>query len=174
MRQVFRHVLELCREAGLIRLGLVALDGTNVKANAALDANRTAATLDEQIARMMAEADAREERRFAEGHDDVVPRALARREDRLARLKACKEKLERRAAEAAGRQQEKIAARAAEERTTGKHPIRPTSPRFRRLRQPEPGRCSTYAPKNLFRQAEPPQGPNDVTLLTRPEMNRKK
>ena len=27
---------------------------------------------------------------------------------------------------------------------TGKHPIRPTSPRFRRSRQPEPGRRSTY------------------------------
>src|SRR5215217_6873597 len=41
---------------------------------------------------------------------------------------------------------------------TGKHPIRPTSPRFRRSRQPEPGRRSTYPPKILFRQAEPPQG----------------
>ena len=40
---------------------------------------------------------------------------------------------------------------------TGKHLIRPTSPRFRRSRQPEPGRRSTYPPKNLFRQAEPPQ-----------------
>jgi hypothetical protein len=39
---------------------------------------------------------------------------------------------------------------------TGKHLIRPTSPRFRRSRQPEPGRRSTYPPKNLFRQAEPP------------------
>src|SRR5918995_210862 len=40
---------------------------------------------------------------------------------------------------------------------TGKHLIRPTSPRFRRSRQPEPGRRSTYPPKNLFRQVEPPQ-----------------
>lgn len=38
-----------------------------------------------------------------------------------------------------------------------KNPIRPTSPRFRRSRQPEPGRRSTYPPKNLFRQAEPSQ-----------------
>ena len=35
MKNVFLQVLELCREAGLIRLGLVALDGTKVKANAA-------------------------------------------------------------------------------------------------------------------------------------------
>jgi len=120
---VFVHVLELCREAGLIRLGLVALDGTKIKANAALDANRTAATLDEQIAHMMAEAeatDAREDRQFASKCGDTVPRELARREDRLARLKACKEKLERRAAEAAARQQEKIEVRAADEQVTGK------------------------------------------------------
>jgi hypothetical protein len=40
---------------------------------------------------------------------------------------------------------------------TGKHPIRPTSPRFRRSWRLEPGRRSTYQPKNLFRQTEPPQ-----------------
>jgi hypothetical protein len=40
--------------------------------------------------------------------------------DRRARLAACKEKLARRAAEAAARQQAKVEARAAEERTTGK------------------------------------------------------
>ena len=45
---------------------------------------------------------------------------------------------------------------------TGKHLIRPTSPRFRRSRQPEPGRRSTYPPKNLFRQAEPPLGARQV------------
>ena len=43
---------------------------------------------------------------------------------------------------------------------TGKHPIRPTSPRFRRSRQLEPGRRSTYPLKILFRQTEPPQFPD--------------
>jgi transposase len=65
MKSVFLQVLELCREAGLIRLGLVALDGTKVKANAALDANRAASSIEEQIGRMLAEAeatDAREDR----------------------------------------------------------------------------------------------------------------
>src|SRR3954466_1166934 len=33
MRAVFLAVLELCREAGLVRVGLVALDGTKVEAN---------------------------------------------------------------------------------------------------------------------------------------------
>lgn len=123
MQAVFLEVLELCRAAGLIRLGLVALDGTKVKANAGLDANRCAATLDAQIARMLAEAeatDAGEDRDAEAARGSTLPRALARRGDRLARLRACKDRLERQAAEAAARQQEKIAARAEEEGTTGR------------------------------------------------------
>jgi hypothetical protein len=42
---------------------------------------------------------------------------------------------------------------------TGKHPTRPTSPRFRRPRRLEPGSNSTYQPKNLFRQTELPHQP---------------
>ena len=123
MRSVFLQVLEMCREAGLVRLGLVALDGTKVKANASLEANRTASSLDEQIARMLAEAeetDAREDRQFGSQRGDELPKALAGRADRLARLKACKEKLERRAGDAATRQREKIEARAAQEQASGK------------------------------------------------------
>src|SRR3712207_4163722 len=77
MTGVFVQVLELCREAGLIRLGRVALDGTKVKANAALDANRTASTIDQQIARMLAEAeetDAREDRQGGPQHGDRLPK----------------------------------------------------------------------------------------------------
>src|SRR3712207_2672066 len=66
MKGVFLQVLDLCREAGLIRLGLVALDGTKVKANAALDANRTASTIEEQVGRMLAEAEATDARRSEE------------------------------------------------------------------------------------------------------------
>ena len=68
MKNVFLQVLELCREAGLIRLGLVALDGTKVKANAALDANRTASSIEEQIGRMLAEGAAGAERSHSAHH----------------------------------------------------------------------------------------------------------
>ncbi|MGZ9104011.1 MAG: transposase [Rhodoplanes sp.] len=123
MKNVFRAVLELCREAGLIHLGLVALDGAKIKANAALDANRTAGTIEAEIARMLQEAEAtdtREDRQCAEPRGDALPKALARATERRARLQACRDKLERRAAEAAAHQQEKIEARTAEEQTTGK------------------------------------------------------
>lgn len=136
MKGVFLQVLDLCREAGLIRLGLVALDGTKVKANAGLDANRTASTIGEQVSRMLAEAeatDAREDRQFgADAGGPAMPKALSRHADRLARLKACREKLEARAAAAAVRQQEKIAAREAEEKASGKRK------RGRKPKEPDP------------------------------------
>jgi len=128
MREVFLAVLRLCHEAGLVRLGLVALDGTKVGANAALDANRTASRIDEQVAKMLTEAeatDAQEDSRFGAQRGDELPAALARRGDRLARLQQCQDKLQRQAAEAALRQQEKIDARAAAEQASGQRGRKP-------------------------------------------------
>jgi transposase len=42
--EVFAAVLRLCREAGLVRLGTVAIDGSKIAANASRLANRGAAT----------------------------------------------------------------------------------------------------------------------------------
>jgi len=79
----------MCRDAELIRL--VVLDGTKVKANASLEANRGAATLDEQVRQMLAEAESTDkckDRSFGPGGRERFPRALSRREDRQARLAA--------------------------------------------------------------------------------------
>ena len=136
MKGIFLQVLDLCREAGLIRLGLVALDGTKVKANASLDANRTASTIEEQINRVLAEAeatDAGEDRQFGpDAGGSPIPGDLKRRGDRLARLKACQKKLQAQAAAAAARQQKKIAAREAEEKATGRRK------RGRKPKEPDP------------------------------------
>lgn len=152
MKAVFLQVLELCREAGLIRVGLVALDGTKVKANAALDANRTAATIDEQITRMLAEAEAAdvlEDRQFgAEASGPALPQEMGRHADRLARLKACQEKLKARAAAAAARQQEKIAAREAEEQATG------TRKRGRKPKEPD----ASVDPDTVANPTDPDSG----------------
>ena len=59
---LFTQVLRLCAEAGLVKVGVVALDGTKVKANASLDANRTYASIKEEVKRMVTEAAARESR----------------------------------------------------------------------------------------------------------------
>jgi hypothetical protein len=67
-------LLGVCREAGLIRLGLEALDG--IKANV----NRSVNRADGQIARMMAETEAtdtQEGRPFgAEDHGEAMPRGV--------------------------------------------------------------------------------------------------
>jgi hypothetical protein len=112
-------VLRRFHDVGLIRLGLVVLDGTKVKANASLDANRSAATIDEQVRRMLADAqspDQGENRPSGSEGREGLPRALSRREDRPARLCACKAKLESEGNVAAARQLAKIDTRAAAER----------------------------------------------------------
>jgi transposase len=48
--------LRLCAAAGMVRLGLVALDGTKIEANAADRANRTHAKLQAQVAEMLQQA----------------------------------------------------------------------------------------------------------------------
>jgi transposase len=48
--------LRLCAAAGMVRLGLVALDGTKVAANAAERANRTHAHLEAQVAELLQQA----------------------------------------------------------------------------------------------------------------------
>ena len=39
--ELFSAVLELCEEAGLVEVGIIAIDGTKIRANASRGANRT-------------------------------------------------------------------------------------------------------------------------------------
>ena len=54
---LFPEVLELCKEAGLVKLGRVALDGRRVAGNAALERNRTREALEREVTKMLAEAE---------------------------------------------------------------------------------------------------------------------
>jgi transposase len=75
--EVFAQVLRLCREAGLVRLGTVAIDGSKIAANASRLANRDTDWLDAESARM----DAENAERDAERDDrDLVARILAEAE----------------------------------------------------------------------------------------------
>ncbi len=124
LEQLFVQVLGLCHEAGLVKLGVVALDGTKVAANAALDANRSHAALEEEVQRMLAEAkavDAEEDARFGpDRRGDELPEGLGRRADRLRRLQEAKGRLQREAEAAAKTAQEHLAQRQADEQATGK------------------------------------------------------
>ena len=124
LERLFGEVLRLCQAAGLVKVGVVALDGTKVKANAALEANRTHDSIESEVKRMLAEAKAKdleEDALYGKGNrGDELPEELRSRKSRLARLKECKERLEREAAGKAAAQEEKIQKRQAEEAETGR------------------------------------------------------
>ena len=134
LKNLFLEVLRLCSEAGLIKLGKVALDGTKIKANASLASNRTLEHLEREVEKMLAEAEAKDaEEDELYGKDkrgDELPEDLRDRKSRLERLKACKERLEQEKAEARQAQQNKVNQREEKEKQTGKKPRgrKPKSP----------------------------------------------
>ena len=120
---LFTDILRLCAEAGLAKAGVVALDGTKIKANASLSANRTQEHIEEEVRKMMAEAkqkDEEEDRMFGKGsRGDEIPEELHDRRSRLARLKECRERLAMEKEEKAQCQADKIEKRQAEEASAG-------------------------------------------------------
>jgi hypothetical protein len=123
---LFTQILRLCAEAGLVKVGVVAIDGTKVAANAALSANRTheglGKEIEREVAKMLAEAesvDAEEDARYGKRRGDELPEGLRTQKSRIERLRECKERMERAAEERAAEQQRKIDERAAKERETG-------------------------------------------------------
>lgn len=117
---LFVEVLRLCAEAGLVKVGKVAVDGTKVKANASLNANRTEDGLAKQIAELMAQAEAKdqeEDQALGETkRGDELPEGLSRRDqNRLDRLQACKKRLEEEKKQAEEDAREKAEERARKE-----------------------------------------------------------
>src|SRR3954451_23995470 len=101
LAELFGEVLALCAGSGLVRVGMIAVDGTKLAANAAVQATRDY----EQIAReILAEADtvdAEEDERFGEARGDELPAELQTAQGRRGWLREAKRRLdERRAAEA--------------------------------------------------------------------------
>ena len=99
---VFTQVVAIAQEAGLVKLGLVAIDGTKIHANASKhkamsygrmkeDEERLKGEIKELLARAEA-VDAAEENE----EDEQIPDELTRRESRLQAIKDAKERLEKR------------------------------------------------------------------------------
>ena len=90
---LFLQVLALCQQAGLVKLGHVALDGTKVRANAskhkAMSYGRMREKEEqlsaevEELLRRAEEVDDDEDRRYAGKRGDELPEELAFREGRL-------------------------------------------------------------------------------------------
>jgi transposase len=133
--------LRLCAAAGLVRLGVIALDGTKVAANAADRANRTLTKLQgevDQILRDAAEVDQAEDRQHGPAGGDELPAELASPSGRLARLQQAKARVEAEAAERQRRYQQRVAELAAAARAKGKQPRAHVRPRARD-EAPNPG-----------------------------------
>jgi transposase len=145
--------LKLCAAVGMVRLGLVALDGTKVEANAAAAANRTHAYLEAQVAELLQQAaatDQAEDREHGAARGDELPRALAGRAERLARLQHAKALLEAEAAARQQRYQQRVQDLAAAARARGQRPRAHLRPR-RRDEAPNPkATINTTDPDSRF------------------------
>jgi len=126
-REEFKHlfveILDLCREAGMVDLGEVALDGRRVQGDASLDQNRTREQIEDEIEDILEEAaeiDEEEDEEYGpENRGDELPEELREQEDRLARLREAKERLDEKEQKLKEEQAEKIREREREEEETG-------------------------------------------------------
>jgi transposase len=153
---LFVQVLRLCQAAGLVTLGHVALDGTKIKAHAsrhkAMSYARMADTerrLQEEVRRLLDEAervDAAEDATFGpDRRGDEVPAELARRETRLAKIRALKAVLEKEAREGAAQAADAARAKlAAREQRTGRQQGRPA-----KVPDPAQARLAPTAQRNF-------------------------
>jgi transposase len=121
MQALFIEVLALCREAGLLKVGRLALDGTKVKANAsrhkAMSYDRMTSEelrlqqeIDDLLSQAQAADAAEDEQHGADLRGDELPAELARRETRLQKIREAKAALEEQARQKAVAHAEKLEA----------------------------------------------------------------
>ena len=142
LKALFTEILLVAHEMGLMKLGSVSLDGTKIKANASKHHALSwehACKLEKQLKREIEDLLRKAQRADKEDlpEDMNIPDELLRRESRLEAIAAAKAEIERRAAERFAKEQqehqEKLAAREAKKKSTGKNP------RGRTPKPPEPG-----------------------------------
>src|SRR5271168_4608183 len=95
LAELFGSVLGLCREAGLVKVGVIAIDGTKVHANASHHSNLGYEQLSREILREAGELDAAEDELYGDARGDELPEHLRTSEGRRAALAEAKRKLER-------------------------------------------------------------------------------
>jgi transposase len=123
LADTFVQVLTLCTRAGLVSVGVVALDGSLLAGNASPQATRSYASIREEVERMLAEAaraDAAEDERLGDARGDELPVELVDTRSRRERLRRCKQQLEREQADEQAAYAENLAWRAAWEDEHGR------------------------------------------------------
>jgi len=129
----FTQVLALCARAGLVSVGVVALDGSLLAGNASPGATRSYASIREEVERMLAEAaqvDAADDELLGEARGDELPAELVDARSRRERLRRCKEQLEQAQADEEAAYRANLAWRAAWEAEHGRRLAgrKPTAP----------------------------------------------
>lgn len=123
LADTFTGVLALCAKAGLVSVGVVALDGSLISANASPAATRAYPEIRAEVERMLEEAaatDEREDAELGEARGDELPAELADRRSRRERLRRCREELEADHAAEMAAHEAHLAARAAWEAEHGR------------------------------------------------------
>ncbi len=95
LAELFSGVLQLCKNAGLASVGVIAVDGTKVHANASSYSNADYQRIAIEILKEAARVDEEEDELYGDARGDELPEHLRTPEGRRAALKAAKEKLER-------------------------------------------------------------------------------
>jgi transposase len=94
LADIFGQVLGLCAEAGLVRTGVVAVDGSKFAAAASDSAIRTYEKLAEEIVAEAGRIDAAEDEIHGDARGDELPEHLSRRDGRRDWLKQAKKRLD--------------------------------------------------------------------------------
>lgn len=145
LKELFGMVLGLCAEAGMVKPGLLAVDGTKLKASASLDANRSHASLkeeyEEMAKRILEEAeriDAEEDLLYGpDKRGDEVPEEMRDHERRRRWIAERIKELDEKADRLEGEQRDKVEKRKEDDeagkRRPGRRPLDPGQVRDRFL-----------------------------------------
>lgn len=129
-KDVFVQVVRLAAEAGLVRLGNIATDGTKIQGNASRHKAMSYGYMQKEVERLREDIetlvtqayqqDEADDAALGSRRGDELPAELARREDRLARIEAAMRRLEAQAKAEAEAERQRRAAAEAERQRTGK------------------------------------------------------
>jgi transposase len=157
---LFTQALLLCREAGLVKLGHVSIDGTKIKANASKHKamsykrmNETEARLKQEIAALLAAAektDAEEDAQYGKDRrGDELPDELQRRASRLKKIQAAKAALEAEARKKAEQERAEAEQKLAEREEQGRRTGQKKRGGKAELADPEQARADEKAQRNF-------------------------
>jgi transposase len=101
LADLFGQVLELCAEAGLVKVGVIAIDGTKVHANASQHAARDYEQLAREILAEADQVDREEDERYGDAPGDELPPEFQSAHGRKGWLREAKQRLDSKRAEEA-------------------------------------------------------------------------